>query len=151
MLYRRMSVPSFRFQSSFGEFDRLRRQMDQLLGAYGGAYRAEHRAGVFPLVNLTEDADSFFIRAELPGILAEDLDIQTTGSSVTISGERKIFAEVEQARYHRRERNAGKFSRVVSLPDSIDFDKTEATLTDGILTITVPKAEAAKPRQIAVK
>jgi HSP20 family protein len=151
MFYRRMNLPPFRFQSSFGELDRLRRQMDRLLGDYGGADDAGQRAGVFPLVNLTEDADSFFIRAELPGVHADDLDIQTTGNSVTISGERKIFAEVENARYHRRERDAGKFSRVVSLPDAINFDQTEATLTDGILTITIPKAEAAKPRQIAVK
>lgn len=151
MLYRRMYFPSLRFRSPFNEIDHMKRQMDRLMSDFGGASYEGRRAGVFPLANLTEDANGFYIRAELPGVTAEDLDIQATGNNVTISGERKFDAEVENARYHRREREAGKFSRVVSLPDPIDFENVEATLTDGILTVSVPKAEAAKPRQITVK
>jgi HSP20 family protein len=79
------------------------------------------------------------------------LDIQATGNTISLAGERKITGAEENARYHRREREAGKFSRVISLPDDIDADQVKANMTDGILTIVVPKAEKAKPRQISVK
>jgi HSP20 family protein len=123
--------------------------MDRLFeGLAGQGQRVT--AGVFPLVNLTEDKDSFFVRAELPGMSSSDLDIQATSTSVSIAGERKIPAEKE-ARYHRREREAGRFARVVSLPHEINPDGVEAGLVNGILTVKLPKAEVAKPRQISVK
>jgi HSP20 family protein len=78
------------------------------------------------------------------------LDIQCTGKNITISGERRIHPENENARYHRREREAGKFSRVLTMPSDIDSDRIEARLENGVLTVMVPKAEAAKPRQIKV-
>jgi HSP20 family protein len=109
------------------------------------------QAGVFPLINLTEDQNSYYIRAELPGINADELDIQATGNNIAISGERKIAAEQEGSKYHRREREAGKFSRAIGLPGDIDTNKVEAKLENGILTVVVAKAEAAKPKQITVK
>jgi HSP20 family protein len=114
----------------------------------------EHRnysAGVFPLVNMTETADNYYLRAELPGIDSDELDIQLVGRNLMISGERKIPIEGGNARYHRREREAGKFSRIIGLPDDIDSEKLEAKLENGILTITIAKSEAAKPRKISVK
>ncbi|HDZ23565.1 MAG TPA: Hsp20/alpha crystallin family protein, partial [Desulfobacteraceae bacterium] len=78
-------------------------------------------------------------------------DISVTGDTLTITGERKLPGEDEKARYHRREREAGKFSRIVTLPAQIDTAKVEARCADGVLTITLPKAEEAKPKQIAVK
>jgi HSP20 family protein len=114
---------------------------------------APHRlpqAGVFPLVNLTENKDKYFIRAELPGVKADELDLQVTGNKLAISGERKITAEDESAKYHRREREAGTFSRMIGLPGEVDSDKVEAKLENGILTVVVPKAEIAKPKQISV-
>jgi HSP20 family protein len=107
--------------------------------------------GVFPLINLTEDGESFFIRAELPGISSNELEIQATTNTLAISGERKIPAENREAKYHRREREAGKFSRMITLPNEIDPDHVTASLVNGILTVVVPKAQAAKPRQITVK
>ena len=150
MIYRRFfGTPGWEFRSPFGELERMRRQMDRLFeGLSGQGQRVT--AGVFPLVNLTEDKDSFFVRAELPGMSSSDLDIQATSTSVSITGERKIPAEKE-ARYHRREREAGRFARVVSLPHEINPDKVEAGLVNGILTVKLPKAEVAKPRQISVK
>jgi HSP20 family protein len=103
------------------------------------------------LINLTEDKDSCFIRAELPGVKADELDIQATGNNIAISGERKIASETENARYHRREREAGTFSRMIGLPGDIDADRVEAKLENGILTVVIPKAEAAKPKQISVR
>jgi HSP20 family protein len=126
----------------------MRQQLDEMFDTSTGQRVS---AGVFPLVNLTEDKDNYYIRAELPGVKADELDIQVTGNSLSISGERKIAAEEEGARYHRREREAGTFSRVIGLPGEVDMDKVEAKLEDGILRIVVSKAEIAKPKQINVK
>ena len=108
-------------------------------------------AGVFPLVNLTEERDNYYIRAELPGMKADELNISVTGNGVSIAGERKISAEGDNVRYHRREREAGTFSRMIGLPGEVNPDKVDATFKDGILTVTVPKAEKAKPKQITIK
>lgn len=128
----------------------MRRQMDRL---YQGLFNPNARpgAGVFPLVNLTESKDRFTIRAELPGVGSEELDIQATANTLSLGGERKIPTEDSEAKYHRRERESGRFSRVVSLPGEINPDKVEASLVNGILTIVVSKAEASKPRQISVR
>jgi HSP20 family protein len=106
---------------------------------------------VFPLVNVTEDKDNYFVRAELPGLKAEELNIAITANNLTISGERKIPSEGDNVRYHRREREAGSFNRVIALPRDVEGDNVEAGLVDGILTVTVPKAEVARPKQITVK
>ena len=80
----------------------------------------------------------------------EELDIQVTGKNLAITGERKIAAEEEGARYHRREREAGTFSRMIGLPGEVDTEKVDAKLENGILNIVVSKAEVAKPKQISV-
>ena len=134
----------------FDDLDRIKRQMDRVFGDLVGRYTGEPRAGVFPLTNITEGKNNYYVRAELPGVSAEDLDITITGDSLAISGERKITAE-KDAKYHRREREAGKFSRMISLPGQVDSSKVEASCSDGILTVILPKAESAKPRQISVK
>ena len=128
----------------------MRRQMDRLFEDAMAPYQ-RFQAGVFPLINLTEDKNNYYVRAELPGMKAKELDIQATGNNLAISGERKIAAETEGARYHRREREAGKFSRMIGLPGEINPDKVEAKLENGILTVVVAKAEAAKPKQISIK
>jgi len=144
--------PGFGLRNMLAEMERFRCQMDALSGlAFRGApHRAFATAGVFPLINLTEDAGRYYVRAELPGLKAEDLDIQAVGRGVTISGERKIASEGENVRYHRREREAGKFSRIVELPGEINADDIKAQLTNGVLTVTVAKSEAAKPRKITI-
>jgi len=152
MIYRRLyNVPSYGFRSAFEQLDRMRRQFDQLFGDAQGAPRGLLGAGVFPPINLTEDTDKFYVRAELPGVMSDDIEMQATAKNLSISGERKIQAENEEVRYHRREREAGKFSRIITMPTEIDPDRIEAKMQDGILTIHVPKAEAVKPRQISIK
>ncbi len=151
MIYQRMfGIPNWNVRSPFSELERMRRQMGDLLGrVYENALPDLH-AGVFPTINLTEDTESYHLRAELPGISAGDLDIQATGNKLSVSGERKILAEKGDVRYHRREREAGKFSRVINLPGDIDPEGVKASLADGILEVKVPKAEKAKPRQITI-
>jgi len=151
MIYRRFfDFPGFGPRGPFQELDAMRRQFDRLLNAISTEPRKSPGAGVFPQLNVTEDATKFYLRAELPGVKSDALDIQATGKTIAISGERKIPAENANARYHRREREAGKFSRVLALPSDIDTDRIEAKLENGILTVMVPKSEAAKPRQIKV-
>lgn len=136
---------------AFNELDRMRQDFDRVIAGLTGGLTREREAGVFPLTNVTEDKNNYYVRAELPGIKAEELDISVTGDSLSISGERKIPTEQKGAKYHRREREAGKFSRMIALPGQIDTEKAQATCIDGILTLTLPKAEAAKPKQISVK
>ena len=100
---------------------------------------------------VTEDKENYYVRAELPGIKSNELDIQVTAEGISISGERKIPVEGNNVRYHRREREAGKFSRSINLPGEIDVNKVEASMKNGVLKVTIPKSEAAKPRQITVK
>ena len=152
MLYRRLfNIPTGGFNRAFREFDRLRREMDELYGALSGGTLPMPSAGVFPLTNLTEDTDNYYIRAELPGIKSEEIDIQVTTEGISISGERKIPKEGENVKYHRREREAGKFSRLINFPGMVDINKVEASMENGMLKVIVPKSEAAKPRQITVK
>ncbi|MGA7144018.1 MAG: Hsp20/alpha crystallin family protein [Desulfobacterales bacterium] len=152
MFYRRLfNVPTWGLNRTFYDFDRLRREVDDLYGAFSGGALPMPSAGVFPLSNVTEDNDNYYVRAELPGVKSEDLEIQVTAKGLSIAGERKIPVEGNNVKYHRREREAGKFSRLINLPDDIDVDKVDAKLENGILTMTIPKAEKTKPRQIAVK
>jgi HSP20 family protein len=145
------NYPTMGWRHPFAELERLSRQMDRLsyglLGRPGLGWRP---ASVFPAINLTEDTDRYYVRAELPGIKADALDIQAVGRNLTLSGERTIPSEGQNVRYHRREREAGKFSRVIGLPGDIDTDKVEAKLANGMLTVTIAKAEASKPKQITI-
>jgi len=152
MFARRLfDFPSVGWRHPFADFDRLSRQMDQLTRrAMGRPGLAWQPARVFPAINLTEDKDNFYVRAELPGFKADALEISVTGKNLTITGERKTSAEGEKIRYHRKERDAGKFSRVIGLPADVDADNVTAKMVNGILTITIPKAEKAKPRQITI-
>ena len=148
MIYRRVfNVPTYRIQRPWEELHRMRQQLDRM---FDESPQQRVSAGVFPLINLTEDKDKYYIRAELPGVKGDELDIQVTGNNLAISGERKIVAEEGDARYHRREREAGTFSRMIGLPGEVDTNKVEANLENGILTIVVSKAEIAKPKQISV-
>jgi HSP20 family protein len=152
LLRRTAGWPAWDWTSPFEELERLRRQMDLVSGGLtGGRVLSTPAAGVFPLMNVTEDKDTYYVRAELPGIKADDLEISVTGDTLSISGKRKIPAEDEKAQYHRREREAGRFSRIVTLPAQMNTAKVEASCTEGVLKVTLPKAEEAKPRQIAIK
>jgi len=106
--------------------------------------------GVFPSLNVWEDEQCLYAEAELPGFRMEDLEVSVAGNELSIKGGRKD-EDQEKGAYHRRERAAGIFSRVLRLPVNIDAGKVEATLKDGVLFITLPKAEQAKPRKVQVK
>ena len=152
MIYRSLyGVPTWRVRSPFDELSRMRDQMDRFMDAFSGGREGRLAAGVFPAINLSEDSDSYYIRAELPGIKADELDIQVTANNLSLAGERKISEEGTGVKYHRREREGGSFSRVIALPGDIDADRVKADLSNGVLTVKIAKAEAAKPRQIEIR
>jgi len=144
------NFPAHGMRTHFGELDRMRRHLDQIFGQLEQPATAARGAGVFPLINLTETQESYIIRAEIPGVSTDNLDIQTMGRNLTITGERQIEMD-PNAKYHRREREGGRFSRAIALPGDIDRDKVTATLKNGVLELTIPKAQAAKPRKIEIK
>jgi len=134
-----------------GELGQLQRRMNRLFQEAYGTAGHPWRAGVYPLVNISEDRDHIMVRAELPGVRAQDLEITLQEKSLILRGERQIPAEEKQVNYHRRERESGFSRRIVPLPTSVQGDKVEATCKDGILTIKMAKPEAVKPRKIEVK
>ena len=135
----------------FSEMDRLRREMDSIYSAFVEGRGSIPAAGVFPPLNMSEDDHNLYVRAELPGVAPENIDITTKQNNLIIQGERKIAAEGEKVSYHRKERDAGNFRRIISLPTPVDANKVTAIFKNGVLTVTLPKAEEAKPRQISVK
>ena len=133
----------------FGDLVRLQEQLAGLLGASTGNVVGGWPSGVYPPVNLFRTREGAVLRAELAGVRPEDVSVMVEGHLLTISGERRP-PDGNQRGYHRRERAWGKFSRSVQLPDDLDLGRVEAKCRDGVLTLVLPVAEAAKPRQINV-
>jgi HSP20 family protein len=104
-----------------------------------------------PVVDITEDANEYLIKAELPEILREDVKVTVENGMLTLSGERKLEKEESGKKYHRVERAYGSFLRSFHLPEDTDPDKVGAEFKDGVLRIHLPKQEAVKPRQVEVK
>ncbi len=150
MLVRRVWPSRPTFDSPLADFDSVRREMLRLLDSVPGDTSGEVSAGVFPPMNITQDADNFYVRAEVPGVKANELSISAVRNRLSLAGRREIQREHDRVSYHRKERAEGSFNRTVTLPTEIDADKVEAKYADGILTLTLPKAEEAKPRQIKV-
>lgn len=134
--------------------EQLRDEMDRLFTDFFRGYPSAGTPafitrGTFPAINLWEAGDELFAEAELPGVSQDSLDVYVSGDELTIQGERSA-PEEEDVSYHRRERGSGKFTRVIRLPVEVEADKIEATLSNGVFTIKLPKAAAAKPRKIHV-
>jgi len=101
-------------------------------------------------VDLWETADAYFLRADLPGITADDIDINVTADTVSISGEMKGQQDVSNEGWLRQERRHGKFVRAFTLPTQLEANKVEATFENGVLHLVLPKAEAVRPKQIKI-
>ena len=140
----------FTFFNPFRELDEMRRRMDWLFNNYFDGQARGLASGVYPSVNLSEKDEQVILRAEIPGIKAEELEISVEGKSVSLSGQRKKESP-EGARFHRSERGFGKFHKAITLPYEIDAEKVSSRLEHGILTVVLPKAEHAKPRKIQIQ
>jgi HSP20 family protein len=150
MLVRRSWPSRPAFDDLFADFDQLRREMHRLIDP-ARADINEPGSGLFPPMNVTQDTDNFYVRAEVPGIKASELSISAVKNRLTIAGKREIQSENERVSYHRKERPEGSFNRTLTLPTEVDVERIDARYADGILTLKLPKAEAAKPRLISVK
>jgi HSP20 family protein len=136
----------------WGKMSQLRDEMDRLFESFGlGDGTWPTLAVTYPAVNVWDDSEHVYAEAELPGMELSDLEIYVTGGNqLTIKGERKPWTP-GQGVWHRQERGFGSFTRLIALPYDVDADRVEARFHNGVLTITMPKSEAAKPRKIAVK
>lgn len=144
MMYRRFRIPTV-----WRDVDRLQREMYRLFEENNPARL--RRAPGFPALNVWANEESLKITAEVPGVIPEDIDINVVGETLTLTGVRKPDELNEGARYHRQERGYGTFTRSIQLPFAVDVNQVEATFKDGVLNISLPRAEEDKPRKIIVQ
>ena len=138
----------------FREISRLRREMDRMWEDYFGSGRRAFKPleGEFaPAVDIKETAGQVVVKAEIPGMDANDIKISVTGDMLTIKGEKKSEKEEQEENYHVVERSYGSFSRSLVLPGAVDLDNISAGYDKGVLTITCPKKEEVKPKTIEIK
>ena len=151
-----MTLPVLRSSSALGrwdplrEFDELNQRMNQLVASVLGNVPGGNALGWAwtPLADVTETDDAYLVEVDLPGVKRDDINVETTGSELAITGE---FKEKEKVGFLRsRTRRSGRFEFRTTLPAHVDVDKISADLGDGVLTVRVPKSEVAKPRRIAI-
>ena len=149
----RWNRPGLAAWPSFGGFSTLRNEIDRLFEAPLSqlAHASHFLGGAAPALDVYEDKENFVVKAELPGMKKEDIDVSLHDGTLSISGERKSEEKVEKAEVYRSERFFGRFQRTVALPSTVDAAKISAQYKDGVLTVTLPKAEEAKPKQIDVQ
>lgn len=138
------------------EMDSLRREIDRVFEGYGGrgwrsAFLPGSAARTYPLVNVSENAEEYTVEALAPGLDKESLEVSVKGHFLTVTGEKKPLEGIPAEAYHRSERATGRFVRTVELGSDIDEGKVSARYVGGMLRVTLPKAESAKPRQIQVR
>jgi HSP20 family protein len=137
----------------FRELRAMQDQMNRLLDlAWNREPGEELRESVWqPPVDIYEDAELVVIKAELPGIDQKDIEVRIENNTLTLRGERKHDQEIQKENFHRVERFYGTFQRSFSLPQGVDQEKVKAACDNGVLTITLPKKEDTKPKQISVE
>ncbi len=138
---------------TFGRLSSLRDELDRLfespLAEWTGT--SQLLGGWTPALDVHEDKDTYVVSAELPGLKREDIDVSLQDGALVISGERKSEKVEKGVEVHRQERFYGKFQRALTLPEPVAADKVKADYKDGVLTVTLPKSEEAKPKKIDVR
>jgi HSP20 family protein len=124
------------------------REIDRVFDAFFG--QTDQGRRWVPPMDLVEAEDHFVLKADLPGLAEGDVNIEVQDGTLTISGERKAEHEQREKGWYRIERSFGSFSRSLTLPDGVDPDKIEASFTDGVLEVHIPKPEERKPRRISI-
>jgi HSP20 family protein len=137
----------------FGDMLSLREEIDDLFNDFFRRVPSEGvpREGLwYPAIDIEETQDAFKLSAELPGMKKDEIKISFSDGRLSIEGERKLEKEEKDKTYHRIERSYGRFKRMVSIPREVQADKAIAAYEQGILTITLPKSEKAKPKEIGI-
>jgi HSP20 family protein len=141
------------------DLDALRREIDRTFEEFWpdrsprtwrGAFLPGRAARQYPLVNLTEDDGNLYVEALAPGVDPKALDLSVVHGTLTIKGEKPGLAQVSAEAYHRNERAAGRFVRTIELPAEVEGAKVHADYRNGLLLVTLPKSEKAKPKQIPI-
>lgn len=150
------SGPLAPVSKEFGPFwpmRRLQSEIDQMFEDFGGWLTPDgpRIEAWMPAVDVYEDKENVFVKAELPGMKKEEFEVCISGENLNISGERKVESREESAEIYRAERYYGQFHRSIPLPSAVDAKKIQAHYENGILTVTCPKTEEAKQKQIQVK
>lgn len=147
-----MVLSSWDWNGGRDPYRQLRSAVNRLVSDFAQDYPVLGTAGVvvWPPINVWEENDKFILEAEVPGVKMDQLEITCQGRDLTLRGERKDPGDPQEI-YQRRERFVGNFIRSLTLPADIDADTIRATLDEGVLQISIPKAESAKPRRIEVK
>src|SRR5581483_1272321 len=146
----RYQVPQLSNWSSFDRLSSLRDEVNRLFDFSWPSRDSGLFSGWSPALDVFDDKDNLVVKAELPGLKKEEINLSLHDGVLTLSGERKRETEKKEGATFRSERYFGKFQRSVTLPTTVDASKVNATYKDGILTVELPKAEEAKPKQIAV-
>jgi HSP20 family protein len=148
----RLQTPSALTWPRFGRLTDLRDEIDRLfdlsLGDWDSA--SPWMSGWVPALDVYENKDGFVVKAEMPGMKKEEIEVSLNAGTLSICGERKQESESKGQEWIRSERTFGRFQRTLELPATVQADKVNADYRDGILTVTLPKAEEAKPKQIGV-
>ena len=132
----------------FAEIARLQDQFAR----WAGSKEMPYAVPFAPAIDIYEDNDAIVVKAEVPGLRPDDVQISVEDNVLTLRGERKIESESEKREgFHRRERSYGAFSRSFTLPATVDSEHIEADLSDGVLTLRVPKKAAPEPKRIEIK
>ena len=138
----------------------VEREFNRMFNSLGSRFGITHKGDIdeeydnavwMPLTDISEDNDNFYLKADLPGIKKEDVKISYTVGTISISGERSQEKETKEKKFHRIERSYGKYYRSFNVPTEIKEDKIKAEFKDGQLTITIPKADEVKPKEIDIK
>jgi HSP20 family protein len=127
--------------------DQINRAFNTSLGEWPGV---SGWGTAFPSVDVYHDKDNVIVTAEVPGLAEKDVELSITGNTITLKGEKKQESEVKEESYQRVERSYGSFQRVIDLPVEVNAEKAKAKLANGVLTVTLPKSEAVKPKQISI-
>ena len=135
----------------FRDLLNLQNEMTRLFGHAYGDEAEGTRASWAPPLDIYETPDAYKVLAELPGFSPDQVDVTVNEGQLTIRGERKFYDDVNEESFHRVERRFGAFQRIVSLPQQVQAERVEASFDKGVLTVSIPKAEQAKPRRIEIK
>lgn len=131
----------------------LRREMERVWEDFfdGGALAQRVLGSSEPAVEVSDTKDTVIVKAQVPGMTKDQIQVQVTGDLLTIQGEMREEEKKEDKNYYRREFRYGAFTRVVALPTAVQADKAEAELKDGILQVTIPKSEESKAKAVPIK
>lgn len=143
-MYRRFRAPSI-----WNEMRRMQEDLNKFHNQLSTS-RVPTKSS-YPAINIWADEESAIITAEIPGLTKDDLEINVTGDTLTLSGNRSPEELPEDVKYHRQERSYGKFNRNIQLPYTVDVNKVDASFKNGVLNVYLPRIEAEKPKKITVK